>query len=373
MTATTRCSTRRTPGRRSRTRPGRAPRAPRSARSGRASPGGWRRPGTRAGPRRRAAGRRPGGDRPSGSRRGRGGRADGRWSRRLVRPSWARSRASTRARRSASPPQAASRYAARAAGSVGSRAASRKMSSHSLRSRHHHAGTRAVTQCEELRAVPSPESGRNVYPVSPASSADRGAGARPGRRPSGGRPCAVEMPRAAAASSTSGRRSSGVRPAGGQRVLGGEPGRGPRPGRAGRSSTSGRRPATSARSTRPAVRRRASRRPLRRAASTRMRRMASAAAAKKWPRPSQRLVGRADQPEVRLVDEGGRLEGLAGRLGGQPAGGELPQLVVHEREHSAAGGRSPAAAARRGRSSGPCLALPYGAAWGEHAFWVRTG
>ena len=66
--------------------------------------------------------------------------------------------------------------------------------------------------------------------------------------------------------------------------------------------------------------------------------MASAAAAKKWPRlvPAE-LVGRADQPEVRLVDEGGRLQGVAGGLGGHPRGGELPQLVVDEREQLGGG------------------------------------
>ena len=61
--------------------------------------------------------------------------------------------------------------------------------------------------------------------------------------------------------------------------------------------------------------------------------MASAAAAKKCPRPSQPVgLPAADQPDVRLVDEGGRLEGLPGLLVGQPRGGQLPQLVVDERE-----------------------------------------
>jgi hypothetical protein len=39
----------------------------------------------------------------------------------------------------------------------------------------------------------------------------------------------------------------------------------------------------------------------------------------------------ADESDVRLVDEGGRLQSLAGLLLGQ-AGGELAHLVVHERE-----------------------------------------
>jgi hypothetical protein len=40
----------------------------------------------------------------------------------------------------------------------------------------------------------------------------------------------------------------------------------------------------------------------------------------------------ADQPEVRFVDEGRSIEGVARRFGGHPRGGELPQLVVHERQ-----------------------------------------
>ena len=61
------------------------------------------------------------------------------------------------------------------------------------------------------------------------------------------------------------------------------------------------------------------------------RRIASAAAAKKWPRPSQRR-GRAagDQPEVRLVDQSRGLERLAGFLLRQPPGGELAELLVDQ-------------------------------------------
>ena len=67
--------------------------------------------------------------------------------------------------------------------------------------------------------------------------------------------------------------------------------------------------------------------------STRMRRMASAAAAKKWPRPSQcRASLVPDQPEVGLVDQGGGLERLAGLLLGQLLGRQLPQLVVDQRQ-----------------------------------------
>ena len=70
--------------------------------------------------------------------------------------------------------------------------------------------------------------------------------------------------------------------------------------------------------------------------STRMRRMASAAAAKKWPRPSN-AAGRADQAQVRLVDQGGGVERVAGRLGGHARGGELAQLVVDERQQLGGG------------------------------------
>ena len=66
--------------------------------------------------------------------------------------------------------------------------------------------------------------------------------------------------------------------------------------------------------------------------------MASAAAAKKCPRPSQSCGCRAaDQPQVRLVDQGGGLEGVARLLGGQARGGELAQLVVDEREQFGGG------------------------------------
>ena len=66
--------------------------------------------------------------------------------------------------------------------------------------------------------------------------------------------------------------------------------------------------------------------------------MASAAAAKKWPRPSQcRASSASDQPEVGLVDQGGGLERLAGLLLRQPLGGELAQLVVDQRQESLGG------------------------------------
>ena len=61
--------------------------------------------------------------------------------------------------------------------------------------------------------------------------------------------------------------------------------------------------------------------------------MASAAAAKKWPRLSQSpgLLG-ADEPQVRLVDQGGGLERLAGLLLRELLGGQLAELVVDQRQ-----------------------------------------
>lgn len=40
----------------------------------------------------------------------------------------------------------------------------------------------------------------------------------------------------------------------------------------------------------------------------------------------------ADESQIRLVDEGGGVERLAQEKPGQTRRGELPQLVVHERE-----------------------------------------
>ena len=64
-------------------------------------------------------------------------------------------------------------------------------------------------------------------------------------------------------------------------------------------------------------------------------------------------VGRADEPEVRLVDQGGGLEGLAGLLAGQPGGGELAQLVVDEREQLGGGLWVPGRAAAEAGESRP--------------------
>src|SRR5262249_13534561 len=40
----------------------------------------------------------------------------------------------------------------------------------------------------------------------------------------------------------------------------------------------------------------------------------------------------ADETQVRLVNQGGGVEAVAGRLGGQARSGELAQLVVDERQ-----------------------------------------
>ena len=73
--------------------------------------------------------------------------------------------------------------------------------------------------------------------------------------------------------------------------------------------------------------------------------MASAAAAKKWPRPSNPGLR---SPTSRRYASWTRAVGWRvwpGALGRQPGGGELPQLVVDEREQVGGGRRSPAAAA----------------------------
>src|SRR4051812_11763587 len=45
----------------------------------------------------------------------------------------------------------------------------------------------------------------------------------------------------------------------------------------------------------------------------------------------------ADQPQVRLVDQGGGVEGVAGGLGRYARGGERPQFVVDERQEVGSG------------------------------------
>ena len=61
--------------------------------------------------------------------------------------------------------------------------------------------------------------------------------------------------------------------------------------------------------------------------------MASAAAAKKWPRdfPMLGLV-HIHQPDVGLMDQGRGLERLARLLLSHLLGGQLPQLVVDQRQ-----------------------------------------
>src|SRR5262245_52549424 len=50
------------------------------------------------------------------------------------------------------------------------------------------------------------------------------------------------------------------------------------------------------------------------------------------------FVRRADEPEVRLVDQGSRLQGVAGGLAGELGGGKAAQLSVDQREQL--GGRT---------------------------------
>ena len=51
------------------------------------------------------------------------------------------------------------------------------------------------------------------------------------------------------------------------------------------------------------------------------------------PVPIPRLIA-ADEPDVRLVDQGRGLERLAGFLLGQPLGRQLAQLLVDQRQES---------------------------------------
>jgi hypothetical protein len=55
----------------------------------------------------------------------------------------------------------------------------------------------------------------------------------------------------------------------------------------------------------------------------------------KMPPAAEPLI--ADQAQVRLVDEGGGLERLAGGFGRHPCGGSSPPLVVHERQQVGGG------------------------------------
>jgi hypothetical protein len=45
--------------------------------------------------------------------------------------------------------------------------------------------------------------------------------------------------------------------------------------------------------------------------------------------PRRRLVS-THEAQVRLMDQGGRLESVARPIGGQPGGGQFPQLVIDE-------------------------------------------
>ena len=71
---------------------------------------------------------------------------------------------------------------------------------------------------------------------------------------------------------------------------------------------------------------------LRRACSIRISRIACAAAPKKWRRPSQPGILALHQAEIRLVDEGCRLEGLARGQAGCQRRRQAAQLVVENRQ-----------------------------------------
>ena len=93
---------------------------------------------------------------------------------------------------------------------------------------------------------------------------------------------------------------------------------------------------------------------LRRAFSTRMRRMASAAAAKKCPRPFQcAAVLAAHQPQVGLVDQGGR-PAASGRASPGPASG--PPACAARRRPAAGAARPPSG--RPARCPGGCGSRP---------------
>ena len=79
----------------------------------------------------------------------------------------------------------------------------------------------------------------------------------------------------------------------------------------------------------------------------------------------------ADQPQVRLVDQGGGVEGVPGVLRGHPRGRELPQLVVDERQQRSAAWRSPCSMAERMRVTS-FIALSPGAIHPRIAIWGQA-
>ena len=167
-------------------------------------------------------------------------------------------------------------------------------------------------------------------------------GARPGRRPSGGRRWRGDAQGLGRLGHGQPGEVAELRPAGPCAGRVGRAGRGPRRGPS-RSSAAVPAAATVVERT-PLAAAAPLSGCLRRAWSTRMRRMASAAAAKKWPRLSQcRSAAGADQPEVGLVDQGGGLEGLARLLLGQPL-----------RRPASAARRRPAAGAASAACGSPC-------------------
>ena len=266
-------------------------------------------------------------------------------SRKLPASSWARSRASTRSRRSgvaaaglvAGTPPAASGRADLQGGDedrlvVGVRG---------------HGSWRPAWPCvcrysaRIGAANVSRNSENSALSRCPDRRVELGRAARPGRTPSRRSAVAAETPSASAASST---RQPGEEPELDQlgRLRGRRrpAGRAPRRGRAGRpvGRSSGRR--RRSRSTRGA-------------AAAALRGSACGGRSRRgcgaWPRRRRRRSGRgrssaaawlaAHQPQVGLVDQGRRLERLARLLLRQPLGGQLAQLVVDERQELLGGGR----------------------------------
>ena len=260
-------------------------------------------------------------------------------SRKLPARKWSATRRSDlRARRAASPPQAAVEERGPRVGRSGrSRRPRQKMVSRASPGRASGAPPAAgPTGSHGQCGFPRPRTAHgDRRPVAVGSLGRQlRRRARPGRRPSAAWRWPGEMPRQAAASSTVSpakyRSLTSSALAGSRRR---QRGRGPRRGRAGRRPGRPRRGGGRRRGRPAGGRRRLGAGPCGGRLSTRMRRMASAAAAKKWPRPFQSTAAASapDQPQVRLVDEGGGLERLPRLLRGQL-------------------GRRPASAARRTRA-----------------------
>ncbi len=180
------------------------------------------------------------------------------------------------------------------------------------------------------------------------------AAARPGRRPTAGRPFAARSPARRRRRESKARRNSGAAPDRPQACRS-RPAQFSASSSASRSSgTSGAAISMSCSSCRTAPLPRFSAF-LRRAWSTRIRRIASAAAAKKWPRLSQRLafsahVGLRHDAHHQAADtprEPGPSPAASGPASPGPASRrQLPQLVVDQRQELLGGADRPAQSER---------------------------